>query len=58
MCVCEWEGPCRTDGLIEMCKEKATGPRLRVKAEVIQTREDPSDASEITNVPNLTAPLI
>lgn len=53
-----WEGPCRTDGLIEMCKEKATGPRLRVKAEVIQTREDPSDASEITNVPNLTAPLI
>lgn len=32
------------------CKEKATGLRLRVKAEVTQTRDDPSDVGEITHV--------
>lgn len=44
------------DGAVVMCKEKAAGLRLRVKAEVIQTRDDASDVSEITDVPNLTAP--
>lgn len=41
-----------------MCKEKATCLRLRVKAEVMQTRDDPSDVSKITDVSNLTAPPI
>lgn len=39
-----------------MCKEKATGLRLRVKAEVTQTRDDPSDVSKLTDVSNLTVP--
>lgn len=41
-----------------MCKEKATCLRLRVKAEVMQTRDDPSDVSKITDESNLTAPPI
>lgn len=36
-----------------VCKEKATGLRLRVKAEAIQTRDN-----EITDVPNLKVPKI
>lgn len=52
------KGPHKKDSAIVMCKEKATGLRLRVKAEVIQTRDDPSDVSEITDVSNLTVPRI
>lgn len=44
--------------LTVMCKEKATCLRLRVKAEVMQTRDDPSDVSKITDVSNLTAPPV
>lgn len=42
--------------LTAMCKEKATGLRLRVKAEVTPTGDDPSDAGEITDVSNLAVP--
>lgn len=45
------------NGVIKMCKEKATGVRLRVKAVVMQTRDDTSDVSGFTRVSNLTAPL-
>lgn len=40
----------------DMQSKKATTLRSRVKAEVIQIRDDPSEVSWITNVPNLTVP--
>lgn len=48
----------KKDGVAVTCKEKATGLRLRVKAEVTQTGDGASDVGEITHVSNLTAPPI
>lgn len=42
--------------MIIMCKEKASALRLRVKAVVMQTRDDTPDVSRFTCVSNLTAP--
>lgn len=46
----------RRNGATVTSKEKATGPRLGVKAEVIPTWDDTSDVSQTTHVPNPGAP--
>lgn len=56
--MCMEDGHANKEGATVMCKEKATGERLRVKAEVIQTRDDASDVREITDVPNPAAPPV